>query len=61
MEFVQHIIPTSLFSALTTGNVLQALFVALLVGFAVQALGESGKPILRSMDYLQKLVFKIAT
>ncbi|MDT5095766.1 MAG: aerobic C4-dicarboxylate transport protein [Mycobacterium sp.] len=59
LDFVQHIIPTSLFSSLTEGNVLQALFIALLVGFAIQALGTSGQPILRSIDSLQKLVFKI--
>ncbi len=40
MDFVQGIIPDTLFSALTAGNVLQALFVALLVGFALQAMGS---------------------
>ena len=43
MDFVQHIIPTSLLSSLTEGNVLQALFVALLVGFALQAMGTRGR------------------
>ena len=37
MDFVTGIIPTSLFSSLTEGSVLQALFVALLVGFALQS------------------------
>ncbi len=59
MDFVQGIIPTSLFSALTEGSVLQALFIALLVGFAVQALGNTGEPILRGVEHLQKLVFKV--
>jgi aerobic C4-dicarboxylate transport protein len=59
MDFVQHIIPTSFFSALTEGNVLQALFVALLVGFAVQTLGSSREPVLRGVEHLQKLVFKV--
>ena len=59
MDFVNNIIPTSLFSALTTGNVLQALFVALLVGFATQALGRMGEPILRAVEHLQRLVFKV--
>jgi len=59
MDFVQHIIPTSLLSSLTEGNVLQALFVALLVGFALQAMGGAGQPILRGIEHLQKLVFKI--
>lgn len=59
MDFIQHIIPTSLFSALTEGNVLQALFVALLAGFATQALGEKGEPIVRGIEHLQRLIFKI--
>jgi aerobic C4-dicarboxylate transport protein len=59
MDFIQHIIPTTLFSSLTEGNVLQALFVALLVGFALQAMGRSGEPILRGIEHLQKLVFKV--
>ena len=59
MDFITHIIPTSLFSSLTAGNVLQALFVALLVGFAVQGLGNSREPILRGIEHLQKLVFKV--
>ncbi len=59
MDFIQHIIPTSLFSSLTDGNVLQALFVALLVGFAIQAMGSKGEPILHGVEHLQRLVFKI--
>jgi aerobic C4-dicarboxylate transport protein len=59
IDFVQHIIPISLFSSLTEGNVLQALFIALLVGFALQAMGSSGEPILRGIEHLQKLVFKV--
>jgi aerobic C4-dicarboxylate transport protein len=59
LEFFQNIIPTSLFSSLTEGNVLQALFVALLVGFAIQAMGSSGEPLLRGVALLQKLVFRI--
>ncbi len=59
LDFVQGIIPTSLFSALTEGSVLQALFVALLVGFAIQGLGSVGDPILRGIEHLQKLVFKV--
>jgi aerobic C4-dicarboxylate transport protein len=59
MDLIQHIIPTTLFSSLTEGNVLQALFVALLVGFALQAMGRQGEPILRGIEHLQKLVFKV--
>ena len=59
VDFISNIIPTTLFSAFTEGNVLQALFVALLVGFATQALGSRGEPILRGIEHLQRLVFKI--
>jgi aerobic C4-dicarboxylate transport protein len=57
--FVLGLIPTSLFSALTSGSVLQALLVALLAGFAVQGMGASGEPLLRGIGHLQRLVFRI--
>ena len=39
VDFLLGLIPTTLLSALTDGSVLQALLVALLVGFAIQAHG----------------------
>jgi aerobic C4-dicarboxylate transport protein len=59
LDFVQGIIPETLFSSLTEGSVLQALFVALLVGFALQAMGSTGEPALRAIESLQKVVFKV--
>ncbi|PZF82946.1 C4-dicarboxylate transporter DctA [Micromonospora deserti] len=59
VDFLLGIIPTSLFSALTEGEVLQTLLVALLVGFAVQALGSRGEPVLRAVGMIQRLVFKV--
>ena len=58
-DFVLGLIPETLVSALTAGEVLQALFVALLVGFALQSMGERGVPVLRGIGHLQKLVFKV--
>ncbi|MEV0600908.1 cation:dicarboxylase symporter family transporter [Streptomyces sp. NPDC050315] len=58
-EFVLGIIPTTLVSAFTTGEVLQTLLVALLVGFALQAMGKTGEPVLRGIGHLQKLVFRV--
>ena len=46
-------------SALTSGEVLQTLFVALLVGFALQAMGGAGKPVLRGVEHIQRLVFRV--
>jgi len=39
--------------------VLQTLLVALLVGFALQAMGTAGEPVLRGVGHLQKLVFRV--
>lgn len=57
--FLLDIIPTSLLSSLTAGNILQTLFVALLVGFALQRMGEVGKPVLKFITYMQALVFRL--
>lgn len=59
MDFIASIIPTSMLSSLTAGSVLQTLFVALLVGFGLQAMGKQGEPVLRGIGYVQKLVFKV--
>ncbi|SFL15413.1 cation:dicarboxylate symporter family transporter [Geodermatophilus ruber] len=59
VDFLLGLIPTTLLSALTEGSVLQALLVALLVGFAIQAMGRSGEPLLRGIGHLQKLVFRV--
>jgi aerobic C4-dicarboxylate transport protein len=58
-DFLLGIIPTSLVSAFTDNSVLQTLLVALLCGFAVQKLGSAGAPILRGIEHIQRLVFRI--
>jgi Na+/H+-dicarboxylate symporter len=59
VDFLLGVIPLTLVSAFTSGSVLQTLFVALLVGFAVQSLGSKGTPILVGVGHLQRLVFKV--
>ncbi|TQJ32501.1 cation:dicarboxylate symporter family transporter [Microbacterium sp. SLBN-146] len=58
-EFIMGIIPTTFFSAFTGESVLQVLFIALLVGFALQGLGKRGEPIMFAVKQLQTLVFRI--
>ncbi len=58
-EFLLGIIPTTLVSALTSGEVLQTLLVALLVGFALQAMGPAAAPVLRGVGHLQRVVFRV--
>ncbi|SNS22513.1 aerobic C4-dicarboxylate transport protein [Geodermatophilus saharensis] len=59
VDFLLGLVPTTLVSALTDGSVLQALLVALLVGFAIQSMGRAGEPLLRGIGHFQKLVFRI--
>ncbi|WP_377639584.1 cation:dicarboxylate symporter family transporter [Oryzobacter terrae] len=58
-DFILGLVPDTLVSALTSGSVLQALLVALLVGFALQKMGPSGEPILRGIKHVEKLVFRL--
>lgn len=58
-EFLLGIIPTTFFSAFTGESVLQVLFIALLVGFALQKMGAKGEPIMNAVKNLQALVFRI--
>lgn len=58
-DFFLGIIPHSLLTPFTNGEVLPGLFVALLVGFAIQGMGKAGQPILEGLKHIQKLVFKM--
>jgi aerobic C4-dicarboxylate transport protein len=58
-DFILGIIPTTFFSAFTGGSILQVLFIALLVGFALQRMGERGAKMVDAIRNFQVLVFRI--
>jgi len=58
-DFLLSIIPTTFFSAFTEGNILQVLLISLLIGFAIQGLGEKAAPAMKVMKYFQGLVFRV--
>ncbi|AOX46440.1 MULTISPECIES: cation:dicarboxylate symporter family transporter [unclassified Microbacterium] len=58
-DFILGIIPTTFFSAFTGGSILQVLFIALLVGFALQGMGERGARMVEGIRNFQVLVFRI--
>jgi aerobic C4-dicarboxylate transport protein len=58
-DFLLGLVPDTLVSALTAGSVLQALLVALLVGFALQKMGRAGEPVLAGIKHLERLVFRL--
>src|SRR5690242_11167066 len=57
--FLLKIIPTTLVSPLVGDSVLSTLFVALLIGFAIQALGNSGQAVLRGIKHFERVVFRV--
>ena len=58
-DFILGLIPDTLVSSLTAGSVLQALLVALLVGFALQKMGRAGEPVLAGIKHVERLVFRL--
>jgi aerobic C4-dicarboxylate transport protein len=58
-DFLLNIIPTSFFNAFATGDLLQVLLVAILTAFAVNGLGERGRPIVQAIDTIAQLFFAI--
>ena len=57
--FVMAIIPTTLASALTSGSILQVLFVAILCGIALASIGERVRPLVDLLEQASEMVFRI--
>jgi len=58
-DFLLHVIPTTVIDAFGKGDILQVLFVSLLFGFALGALGSRGKPLVDLLTQLTQAVFKV--
>jgi aerobic C4-dicarboxylate transport protein len=58
-EFILHIIPTTVVDAFAKGDILQVVFVALLFGLALSALGDRCKPLVTLLDSLTQAVFGV--
>ena len=57
--FLLDIIPDTLVSAFVDGNILQALFVAILFGVALAMVGERGRPVQQFLEALTIPVFRL--
>nr|WP_255615562.1 dicarboxylate/amino acid:cation symporter [Polymorphobacter sp. PAMC 29334] len=57
--FLTNIIPTTMVSALTEGDILQVLFVAILTGVALVLIGDKGQPVLTVLTSATALIFRI--
>lgn len=61
VDFLLHIIPTTIVDAFAKGEVLQVLLVALLFGAALAHVGERGAPLLRLIDQFAAVFFRMVT
>jgi aerobic C4-dicarboxylate transport protein len=60
MDFIGSIIPETMVSSLTDGSVLQALLIALLVGFAVQGVGgRTADVALEAIEVARRVIFRV--
>ncbi|MFO0685101.1 MAG: C4-dicarboxylate transporter DctA [Sandaracinus sp.] len=59
VEHLTNIVPESAIGAFTGGEILQVLFVSVLVGLAIASMGEKGKPALHAVDALAQVLFRV--
>ena len=58
-EFITHLVPDSVVGPFVEGDVLQIIFLAVLFGVALNAVGHIGGPVLDLINRGTKIVFKI--
>lgn len=58
-DFILHIFPDSFFKALAENEILQIVVFSLFFGIALGAVGEPGKKLIKVIDSLAEVVFKI--
>lgn len=59
VDFLTHIVPTSVVKAFADGDILQIVFFAILFGVALTATGSAGAPLTAGLDRLLQVFFKI--
>jgi len=59
VEFLLNIIPTTIFQAFTSGEILPALFVAVIFGFALSAVQTRAQSVITCIHELSEILFKI--
>ena len=59
VDFIMHVIPTTMIDAFAKGEILQVLLVAVLFGFALHSLGERGRVVFDLIDKTSHVFFNI--
>jgi Na+/H+-dicarboxylate symporter len=60
-NFIDHLVPTSLFKSLADGEILQIVVFSIFAGVAIMAMGERGKPLLELADGVAHMMLNITS
>jgi Na+/H+-dicarboxylate symporter len=58
-DFVSHVVPQSIFEAMSTNEILPIVVFSLFFGIALTAVGEKGKPIVHGVEALVRVMLQI--
>jgi Na+/H+-dicarboxylate symporter len=58
-DFISHLVPASIFEAMSTNEILPIVIFSMFFGVALTAVGERGKPIVRGVESLVKVMLQV--
>lgn len=58
-KFIEHVVPSSIFDAMATNEILQIVIFSILFGVAAANLGEYSKPLIKAFDVAAHIILKI--
>jgi Na+/H+-dicarboxylate symporter len=58
-NFIEHIVPKSIFEAMATNEILQIVIFSIFFGLAAAAIGEDSKPVISFLDKTSHIVLKM--
>ncbi|MEO6224335.1 MAG: dicarboxylate/amino acid:cation symporter [Sphingomicrobium sp.] len=58
-DFVTHLVPASIFEAMSTNEILPIVIFSVFFGVALTAVGEAGRPIVRGVDALVRVMLQV--
>src|SRR5262245_18710510 len=59
VDFLTHIVPSSIFDAFAKGDILQIVFFSILFGVALAGLADYGRPLVEFLDRVLQVFFRI--
>jgi len=58
-NFIEHIIPKSIFEAMATNEILQIVIFSIFFGLAAASIGDNAKPVVNVLDKISHIVLKM--